>query len=63
MSKETISTMSPKTALQNYFNIDISSMRPAGFLDKEAFQIETTASNVNQRPGDGQRDSRGQITA
>jgi hypothetical protein len=28
--------MSLKTALQNYLNIDLSSMRPAGFLDKEA---------------------------
>jgi 2-polyprenyl-3-methyl-5-hydroxy-6-metoxy-1,4-benzoquinol methylase len=43
--------MSLKTALQNYLNIDVSSMRPAGFLDKEASQIKTTVSNVNRGHG------------
>jgi hypothetical protein len=43
--------MSLKTALQNYRNIDLNSMRPAGFLDKEASQIETTVCNVNRGHG------------
>ena len=43
--------MSLKTALQNYLNIDLSSMRPAGFLDREASQIETPVCDVNRGHG------------
>lgn len=43
--------MSLQTALENYLNIDLSSMRPAGFLDKEASQIAVTVENVNRGSG------------
>ena len=36
----------PAKLLKHY----LSSMRPAGFLDKEASQIETTVSECESRP-------------
>lgn len=44
-------TVSLTTALQNYLNIDLNSMRPAGFLDKEASQIGITVANVDRGSG------------
>lgn len=43
--------MGLKSALDDYLGIDLASMRPAGFLDKEASQIETTVRNVNRGRG------------
>lgn len=40
-----------EVALQEYISIDLASMRPVGFLAKEAAQIETTVENVNQGEG------------
>lgn len=43
--------MSLEAAMQNYIHIDVESMRPIGFLEEEAAQIETTVVNVNRREG------------
>ncbi len=43
--------MGLETVLREYIPIDLESMRPVGFLAKEAAQIETTVVNVNQREG------------
>jgi 2-polyprenyl-3-methyl-5-hydroxy-6-metoxy-1,4-benzoquinol methylase len=43
--------MSLQSALNSYLNIDIHSMRPRGFLSKEADQIKITVDNVTR--GDG----------
>jgi 2-polyprenyl-3-methyl-5-hydroxy-6-metoxy-1,4-benzoquinol methylase len=39
------------TALRDYISIDIEAMRPEGFLEKEAAQIQATVKNVNRGHG------------
>lgn len=43
--------MSLQAALNNFLNIDLNAMRPEGFLEKEARQIEQTVINVNSGKG------------
>ncbi len=43
--------MSLQEALRNYLSIDLDAMRPVGFLDQEAEQIQTTVGNVNRGRG------------
>lgn len=43
--------MSLSQALRDYLHIDFDAMRPAGFLKKEASQIEVTVMNVDRGSG------------
>ena len=43
--------MSLQAALNDYLNIDLHSMCPAGFLDREASQIQITVDNVDRGKG------------
>lgn len=43
--------MSLQKALRNYLSIDLDAMRPVGFLDQEAEQIQTTVANVDRGHG------------